>query len=201
MARQLSPDPEALYDKPHAVDLAQIMMVFQYFMVVSVSVGTFPRLFNWFKGQTSEVPVLSDLEARIDIGSSYPIEIVLPAVVVLTIPYAILVLDLGFGIQWARIATFLVVPATTVVGMVGVERTYGEIVAVVVSPVWLTVALCVIGGLASRNGRQWFRQGGWTPWYVRYEMVQESRRRRPVRRARNRRRRRGRSLDQVEDAD
>ena len=59
----------------------------------------------------------------------------------------------------------------------------------------------VIGGLASRNGRQWFRQGGWTPWYVRYEMVQESRRRRPVRRARNRRRRRGRSLDQVEDAD
>jgi hypothetical protein len=201
MAQQLTPDPEALYDKPHAVDLAQIMMVFQYFMVVSVSVGTFPRLFNWFKGETSDVPVLADLEARIDIGSSYPIEIVLPAVVVLTIPYAILVLDLGFGIQWARIAAFLVVPATTVVGMVGVVRTYGEIVAMVVSPVWLIVALCVIGGLASRNGRQWFRQGGWTPWYVRYEMVQESRRRRPVRRTRTRRRRRVRSLDQVEDAD
>lgn len=186
MNRPTTPDPEALYDKPHAVDLAQVMMVFQYFMVVSSSVGTFPRLFNWFKRQTSDVPGLSDLENRIDIGASYPIEIVLPLVVVLTVPYILVVLDLGFGLRWARVAAFLVVPANTVVGMVAVVRTYGEVIALVVAPIWLTVALCVIGGLASRAGRQWFKQGGWTPWYVRYEMDQRRRRRRPTRRSRRR---------------
>jgi hypothetical protein len=188
MARQLSPDPEALYDKPHSVDLAQIMMVFQYFMVVSSSVGTFPRIFNWFKSQTSDVPGLSGLEDRIDIGSGYPIEIVLPAVVVLTVPYVLVVLDLGFGLRWARFGAFLFVPANTVIGMGAVVRTYGEVVAVVVAPLWITVALCAIGGLASRTGRQWFKQGGWTPWYVRYEMDQRRRRRRPVPRRRTRRR-------------
>lgn len=188
MNRPISPDPEALYDKPHAVDLAQVMMVFQYFMVVSVSIGTFPRLFNWFKSQTADVQGLSDLEGAIDIGSSYPIEIVLPAVVVFTVPYVLVVLDLGFGLRWARVAAFLVVPANTVIGLGAVARTYGEIMAVIVAPVWLTVALCVIGGLASRNGRQWFKQGGWTPWYVRYEMDQRRRRRRPVPRRRTRRR-------------
>lgn len=177
-----SPDPEALYDKPHSVDLAQVMMVFQYFMVVSVSIGAVPRLFNWLKRENTDAPVLSD----VDIGSSYPIEIVLPAVVVLTVPYIILVLDLGFGLRWARVAAFVVVPANTVIGIGGVARTYGEVLAVVVAPIWLTVALCVLGGLLSRAGRQWFNQGGWTPWYVRYEMDQRRRRRRPIRRRRRR---------------
>jgi hypothetical protein len=193
------PDSEALYDKPHSVDLAQVMLVFQYFMVVSVSVGTFPRLFNWFKGQTAGVPVLSDLEARIHIGSSYPIEIVLPAVVILTVPYVFVVLDLGSGMRWARAAAFLVAPANSVIGMNAVVRTYGELVAVVVAPIWITVPLCVIGGLASRTGRQWFKQGGWTPWYARYERQQQSRRRRPVPRARRHRVRR--TLDPMGDAD
>lgn len=177
-----SPDPEALYDKPHSVDLAQVMMVFQYFMVVSVSIGAVPRLFNWLKRENTDTPVLSD----VDIGSSYPIEIVLPAVVVLTVPYIILVLDLGFGLRWARVAAFVVVPANTAIGIGAVARTYGDVLAVVAAPVWLTVALGVLGGLLSRTGRQWFSQGGWTPWYVRYEMDQRRRRRRPTRRRRRR---------------
>ena len=76
-------DPNALYDKPHSVDLAQVMMVFQYFMLVSVSVGVGPRLFNWVKGETEDVPLLADVEAAIDIGSSYPIAVVLPVLLVL----------------------------------------------------------------------------------------------------------------------
>jgi hypothetical protein len=199
MASPNTPDPQALYDKPHSVDLAQVMLVFQYFMVVSVCVGTFPRLFNWFKRETVDVPVLADLEARIHIGSSYPIEIVLPAVVILTVPYVFVILDLGSGMRWARVAALLVAPANSVIGLNAVVRTYGELVAVVVAPIWITVALCVIGGLASRTGRQWIKQGGWTPWYVRYELEQESRRRRPVPRARRRRIRR--TLNPLGDAD
>ena len=199
MASLDAPDPEALYDKPHSVDLAQVMLVFQYFMVVSVTVGAFPRLFNWFKGRTADVPVLSDLEARIHIGSSYPIEIVLPAVVILTVPYVFVVLDLGSGMRWARVAAVLVAPANSVIGLVAVVRTYGEVVAAAVAPIWITVPLCVIGGLASRTGRQWIKQGGWTPWYVRYELQQESRRRRPV--PRTRRRSMRRRLNHMEDAD
>lgn len=200
MNRPTTPDPEALYDKPHSVDLAQIMMVFQYLMVANISIGTFPRLFNWFTGENSDVPVLSELANALNLGDGYPIEIVLPAHVVLTVPYVIVVLDLGFGLHWARVAAFIVVPVNTVIGIVGVIRTYGEVVAVVTAPVWLTVALCAIGGLASRTGRQWFRQGGWTPWYVRYEMVELNRRRRPIRRMR-RLRRRGKAVDRLGDAD
>jgi len=180
--RPTSPVP--LYDKPHAVDLAQVMMVFQYFMLVSVSIGIGPRIFNWFKDETAEVPVLSDLEGAFDIGSSYPIAIVLPALVVLTVPYVFMVLDIGYGLRWARIAAFIVAPVNTAIGLIGVVRTYGDIVAIVVAPIWLLVALCIIGGLASRNGRQWFRQGGWEPWYLRYEMDQIRTRRRPRRRRR-----------------
>ncbi|MFC3491152.1 hypothetical protein [Glycomyces rhizosphaerae] len=181
-----SPDPEALYDKPHSVDLAQVMMVFQYFMLVSVSVGIGPRLFNWFKGETSDVPVLSDLEAAINVGSSFPIPIVLAAIVVFTAPYVMVVLGLGHGRKLARAIAVLIVPVNSTIGVIAVIRTYGEVFALVVSPIWILVALCVLGGLASHNARQWFRQGGWEPWYVRYEVDQFQQRRRPRPRRRRR---------------
>jgi hypothetical protein len=168
----IPPEPEALYDKPHSVDLAQVMMVFQYFMLVSVSVGVGPRLFNWFKGETSGVPLLSDIEAAIEIGSSYPIAVVLPIIVVFTAPYVWVVLALGLGRRWARAAAIIVVPVNTYFGISAVVRTYGEVWAVIVSPLWIIIALCVLGGLYSRTGRQWFRQHGWEPWYVRYEIDQ-----------------------------
>jgi hypothetical protein len=165
-------DPDALYDKPHSVDLAQVMMVFQYFMLVSVSVGVGPRLFNWFKGETTGVPLLSDLEGAIDIGTSYPIAVVLPALVVYTVPYVMVVLALGLGRKWARAATFLLIPLNVLIGITGVARTYGEVFALIVAPLWILIALCVLGGLASRTARQWFRQNGWEPWYLRYEIDQ-----------------------------
>lgn len=179
-----SSDPEPLYDKPHSVDLAQVMMVFEYFMLVSVSVGIGPRLFNWFKGETANVPVLSDLEAAIDVGSSYPLMVVLAAIVVFTAPYIMVILGLGLGRKGARALAVVIVPVNTAIGIMTVIRTYGEVFALVVAPIWVLVALCVIGGLASRTARQWFRQGGWEPWYLRYEVDQfeQSRRPRPRRR-------------------
>lgn len=183
-------DPNALYDKPHSVDLAQVMMVFQYFMLVSVSVGIGPRLFNWVKGETEGVPLLADVEAAIDIGSSYPIAVVLPVLVICTAPYVWVVLALGLGRPWARVAAIIVVPVNTYFGIGAVVRTYGEVWALIVSPLWIIIALCVLGGLFSRTGRQWFRQNGWEPWYVRYEIDQlqqvRTRRRRPPRRRRYR---------------
>ncbi|MCD0447220.1 hypothetical protein LO763_26750 [Glycomyces sp. A-F 0318] len=177
MDRPLAREPEPLYDKPHAVDLAQVLMVFQYFMLMSVSFGFGPRIFNWVKGQTADVPVLSDIEGAIDIGTGYPIAVVAPVFVVYTIPYVAVVLNLGHGRRWARIAALLVVPLNTVIGIVGVGRTYGEILGLVSAVLWLTVAVCVLGGLASPKARRWFRQGGWAPWYHRYEMDQAARRR------------------------
>lgn len=194
------PDPEALYDKPHSVDLAQVMMVFQYFMLVSVSVGVGPRLFNWFKGETSGVPLLADIEAAIDIGSSYPIAVVLPLLVVFTAPYVWVVLALGLGRRWARAAAVVVVPLNTCIGISAVVRTYGEVWALIVSPLWIIIALCVIGGLTSRTARQWFRQGGWEPWYVRYE-IDQIQQTRPGRRPPPRRRRRPRIAHDPNEAD
>jgi hypothetical protein len=179
VSRPASFDPEPLYDKPHSVDLAQVMMVFEYFMLVSVSVGIGPRIFNWFKGETANVPVLSDLEAAINVGSSFPIPIVLAVIVVFTAPYVAVVLGLGHGRKVARAVAFLIVPVNTAIGIIAVIRTYGEVFALVVAPIWILVALCVIGGLASRTARQWFRQGGWEPWYLRYEVDQIQQRRRP----------------------
>jgi hypothetical protein len=185
------PDPQALYDKPHSVDLAQVMLVFQYFMLVSVSVGIGPRIFNWVKGETSGVPFLSDIEAAIDIGTSFPMAVVLPALVLYTAPYVAVVLALGLGRKWARAAAVVAAPLNTWIGIVAVVRTYGEVWALIVSPLWIFVALCVLGGLASHTARQWFRQGGWEPWYLRYEIdqIQQVRRRsrpRPRRRRRYR---------------
>ncbi len=196
MNRSTAYDPEALYDKPHSVDLAQVMMVFEYFMLVSTTIGLGPRVFNWLKGETSDVPLLADVEAKIDVGTSFPLVIVLPLVVVLTVPYVMAVLDLGRGRHWARVAAFVFVPAGAVIGIVSVGRTYGQVPALVVAPLWIAVGLTVLLALTSYTARQWFRQGGWEPWYLRYEIDQMRRRRRPVRR-----RRRGRSLDQIEDAD
>ncbi|KPC77500.1 hypothetical protein ADL26_02615 [Thermoactinomyces vulgaris] len=192
-------DPEALYDKPHSVDLAQVMMVFQFFMVVSVSVGIGPRLFNWFKGETENVPLLSDIEAAIDVGTSYPLGVVVPALVVYTVPYVWAVLALGMGRQWARAFALLIVPINVIVGITGVVRTYGEVFALIVSPLWILIALCVLRGLAARTARQWFRQGGWEPWYVRYEIDQIQGLRRP--RPRPRRRRRTRIAHDPNQAD
>ncbi|MBO3732651.1 hypothetical protein [Glycomyces niveus] len=192
-------DPEALYDKPHSVDLAQVMMVFQFFMVVSVSVGIGPRLFNWFKGETEDVPLLSDIEAAIDVGTSYPLGVVVPALVVYTVPYVWAVLALGMGRQWARAFALLIVPINVIVGITGVVRTYGEVFALIVLPLWIVIALCVLGGLAARSARQWFRQGGWEPWYVRYEIDQIQGLRRP--RPRPRRRRRTRVAHDPNQAD
>lgn len=192
-------DPEALYDKPHSVDLAQVMMVFQFFMVVSVSVGIGPRLFNWVKGETENVPLLSDIEAAIDVGTSYPLGVVVPALVVYTVPYVWAVLALGMGRQWARAFALLIVPINVIVGITGVVRTYGEVFALIVSPLWIIIALCVLGGLAARSARQWFRQGGWEPWYVRYEIDQIQGLRRP--RPRPRRRRRTRVAHDPNQAD
>lgn len=192
-------DPQALYDKPHSVDLAQVMMVFQFFMVVSVSVGIGPRLFNWFKGETQGVPLLSDIEAAIDIGTSYPIGVVVPALFVYTVPYVWAVLALGMGRQWARAFAVLIVPINLIIGITGVVRTYGEVFALIVSPLWIIIALCVLGGLASRTARQWFRQGGWKPWYVRYEIDQIQGLRRP--RPRPPRRRRARIAHDPNQAD
>lgn len=180
-------DPDALYDKPHSVDLAQVMMVFQFFMVISVSVGIGPRLFNLFKGATEDVPLLSDVEGAIDIGTSYPIAVVVPALVVYTVPYVWAVLALGMGRQWARAFAILIVPINIVIGIAGVVRTYGEVFALIVSPLWILIGLCVLGGLASRTARQWFRQNGWEPWYLRYEIDQIQGRRRPRPRPRRRR--------------
>ncbi|MDA1361663.1 hypothetical protein O1R50_18695 [Glycomyces luteolus] len=163
-------DQEALYDKPHSVDLAQVMLVFQYFMLVSVTVGIGPRAFNWFKGETEDVPLLADIEAAIDIGAGYPIEVVLPALVFYTVPYVMAVLALGLGRKWARVAAIVIVLVNVVFGMTAVVRTYGEVFALIVAPLWIIIALFVLGGLASRTARQWFRQGGWEPWYVRYEI-------------------------------
>lgn len=184
------PDPQALYDKPHSVDLAQVMMVFQYFMLVSVSVGIGPRLFNWIKGETAGVPLLADVEAAIDIGQSYPIAVVLPALVVYTVPYVMAVLALGLGRKWARALALIAVPVNTFIGIDAVIRTYGEVWALIVSPLWIFIALCALTGLATRTARQWFRQGGWEPWYVRYEIdqLQDLRRPRPPRRRSPRRR-------------
>ena len=168
-------ESEPLYDKPHSVDLAQVLLVFQYFMLMSVSFGFGPRVFNWVKGQTTDVPVLSDIEGAIDIGTSYPIAIVAPVFVVYTIPYVAVVFQLGHGRRWARIAVLLMVPLNTAIGIGGVGRTYGEVLGLISATLWLTVAACILGGLASRRARQWFRQGGWAPWYVRYEMDQASR--------------------------
>jgi hypothetical protein len=191
-------DPEALYDKPHSVDLAQVMMVFQYFMLVSVTVGVGPRVFNWFKGETEGVPLLADVEAAIDIGTGYPIAVVLPALVFYTVPYVMAVLALGLGRKWARAFAIVAVPANVVIGMIAVVRTYGEVFALIVAPLWIGIALCVLAGLASRPARQWFRQGGWEPWYVRYEIDQiQGMRPRP----RPRRRRRPRIAHDPNQAD
>jgi hypothetical protein len=187
MTSPLPSDPEALYDKPHSVDLAQVMMVFQYFMLVSISIGIGPRIFNWVKGETVNVPVLADIEAAIDIGSSYPLAVVLPIVMLGTAPYVMIVLDLGQGRKWARAAAILVVPVNTVIGIIGVIRTYGAVFALIISPLWIIIALCVLGGLASHTARQWFRQGGWEPWYLRYEVDQFQRRGRRSPRRRRRR--------------
>lgn len=170
-------EPEPLYDKPHAVDLAQVMMVFQYFMLLSVSFGFGPRIFNWVKARTTDVPVLSDIEGAIHIGTSYPIAIVAPVFVVYTIPYVAAVLQLGNGRRWARVAVLLMAPLNTAIGIGGVGRTYGEVLGLVSAVLWLTVAVCVLGGLATPRARRWFRQGGWAPWYARYEMDQAARRR------------------------
>ncbi|GAA2122343.1 hypothetical protein [Glycomyces algeriensis] len=185
-------DPQALYDKPHSVDLAQVMLVFQYFMVLSVSVGIGPRIFNWVKGETEGVPFLADVEAAIDIGASFPIAVVAPALVVYTVPYVMAVLALGLGRKWARVAAVVFVPLNTWIGITAVVRTYGEVWALIVSPLWIIVSLCVLGGLASHTARQWFRQGGWEPWYLRYEIDQIQRARGRVR-PRPRRRRRYRT--------
>jgi hypothetical protein len=165
-------DSEALYDKPHSVDLAQVMMVFQYFMLVSVSVGVGPRVFNWVKGETENVPLLSDIEAAIEIGSGYPIAVVVPALVIYTVPYVMVVLALGLGRKWARAAAVVIVLLNVIIGVTAVVRTYGEVFALIVAPLWIFIGLCVLGGLAARTARQWFRQGGWEPWYVRYEIDQ-----------------------------
>jgi hypothetical protein len=79
-----------------------------------------------------------------------------------------------------------------------VVRTYGEVFALIVAPLWIGIALCVLAGLASRPARQWFRQGGWEPWYVRYEIDQiQGMRPRP----RPRRRRRPRIAHDPNQAD
>lgn len=184
MNRPMTLDPEPLYDKPHSVDLAQVMMVFQYFMVVSVSIGVVPRILSWVGVQPADLPFLSGLDGTVHFGPSYPLSVVLPVLVVLTIPYIIVVLDLGLGRRWARAIALLVAPVNTVIGIEAVYSSYGAVPALVVAPVWIGVALCVIGGLLSRAGRQWVRQRGWEPWYQRYAMdqVRRRRRRRPRRR-------------------
>lgn len=183
MYRPPTYDPEPLYDKPHAVDLAQVMMVFQYFMLMSVSFGFGPRMFNWFKDQTTDIPVLSDIEGAIDIGASYPIAIVAPVFIVYTIPYVAVVLKLGHGRRWARAAVLILVPLNTTIGIAAVVRTYGDALGAISATVWLGIALCILIGLASSKARQWFRQDGWAPWYLRYEIDQLTPRR-PVRRRR-----------------
>lgn len=179
-------EPEPLYDKPHAVDLAQVMLVFLYFMLVSTSLGLGPRVLGWVEDQTTDLPVLADLEELFPVGTAYPIAVVLPAVVLLTIPYVAVVLQLGYGRRWARAAALLIAPAGAVLGIAGVLRTLGPVVALVLAPLWIAVALAVLGGLATRTGRQWFRQGGWAPWYLRYEVDQLTARSRPPRRRRRR---------------
>jgi hypothetical protein len=173
----IPPGPAPLYDKPHSVDLAQVALVFQYFMLVSVSLGLGPRLLGWVEDQSHDIPGVAELEAALPVGTTFPIAIVLPLIAVLTIPYAIIVFQLGHGRRWARTFAVLFAAANTVLGVTGVLRTYGEVTALVVAPLWIILTLCVVGGLVSRSGRQWFAQGGWTPWYVRYEMDQLDHRR------------------------
>ncbi|SDD30610.1 hypothetical protein SAMN05216270_10367 [Glycomyces harbinensis] len=170
-------EPEPLYDKPHSVDLAQVMLVFQYFMLISVSLGLGPRLLGWVESHSADIPGVSQLEKALPVGTTFPIAIVLPLIAVLTAPYAAMVFQLGRGRTWARGFAVLFAIGNAAIGILGVSRTYGDITAFVVAPVWVVMALCVIGGLASRSGRQWFDQGGWAPWYARYEMDQEDRRR------------------------
>lgn len=177
MSRPPVYEPEPLYDKPHSLDFAQVMLVFQYFMLLSVSFGFGPRIFNWFKGQTTDVPVLSDIEETIHIGTSYPIAIVAPVFVLYTIPYVAAVLQLGHGRRWARVAVIVMVPLNTAIGIGAIARTYGDVLGTISATLWLTVAVCILGGLASSKARKWFRQGGWAPWYVRYEADQAGRRR------------------------
>lgn len=169
--------PAPLYDKPHSVDLAQVMMVFQYFMLVSVSLGLGPRLLRWVEYRTADVPGVSELEQALPVGTSFPIAIVLPLIALLTIPYAAIVFQLGRGRRWARTFALVFAVANTAIGIVGVSRTYGDVTALVIAPIWIVMGLCVLGGLASRTGRQWFRQDGWAPWYARYEMDQAQHRR------------------------
>lgn len=177
MNSPVSPGPAPLYDKPHSVDLAQVMMVFQYFMLVSVSLGLGPRLLAWVESQSDGIPGISELEDALPVGTAFPIAIVLPLLAVLTVPYAAIVFQLGHGRRWARTFAVLFAIANTAIGIVGVLRTYGDVTAVVLAPVWIAMGLCVIGGLASPTGRRWFAQGGWAPWYARYEMDQADRRR------------------------
>ncbi|MEU6247483.1 hypothetical protein [Glycomyces sp. NPDC047010] len=177
MNYRVSHGPAPLYDKPHSVDLAQVMMVFQYFMLVSVSLGLGPRLLRWVESRTADVPGVSELEQALPVGTSFPIAIVLPLIALLTIPYAAIVFQLGRGRRWARTFALVFAIANTAIGIVGVSRTYGDVTALVISPIWIVMGLCVIGGLASRSGRQWFTQGGWAPWYARYEMDQLEHRR------------------------
>jgi hypothetical protein len=115
------------------------------------------------------------------------------------VPYVWAVLALGMGRQWARAFALLIVPINVIVGITGFVRTYGEVFALIVSPLWIIIALCVLGGLAARSARQWFRQGGWEPWYVRYEIDQIQGLRRP--RPRPRRRRRTRVAHDPNQAD
>ncbi|RRS00156.1 hypothetical protein [Glycomyces terrestris] len=187
MNSPVSPGPAPLYDKPHSVDLAQVMMVFQYFMLVSVSLGLGPRLLGWVEDQSHDIPGVDELEAALPVGTTFPIAVVLPLIAVLTVPYAVIVYQLGNGRRWTRVFAVLFATANTAIGIAGVSRTYGDVTALVISPIWIAMALCVIGGLASRTGRLWFRQGGWTPWYLRYELDQLDRRR-ALRRPRPRRR-------------
>ncbi|MEU6858931.1 hypothetical protein AB0B28_08675 [Glycomyces sp. NPDC046736] len=176
-----SSDTAPLYDKPHAVDLAQVLMVFQYFMVVSTSIGLGPRLLKWGEAQTSDVPFMADLADAVRIGGGFPIFVVIPSVVILTIPYVATVLALGSGRPWARPTAVVFVLVNTVIGIAGLDQTYGTVPTYVLSPIWIALAAGVVGGLATRKARQWSRQGGWAPWYERYAQDQARGRPRPRR--------------------
>lgn len=182
----MSENAAPLYDKPHSVDVAQVMLVFLYFMLVSSTLGLGPRLIRWAESQVADQSWVSELESVFPVGSSYPITVVLPAIVVLTIPYVVVVIQLGHGRKWARAAALLIAPLGAAAGIGSVARTFGTIPAVVIAPLWIAVAGSVMIGLATRTGRRWFRQGGWAPWYLRYEMDQLYQRRRRLTRRRRR---------------
>lgn len=168
-AMTLSPPPEnePLYKPPGSVVAAQVVAFFQVAFLFGIGsvVATLGSIGGW---SLRLLALFTELEAAEAQRAAELVHVGGWTMVGISFLLGVLTWGLGQGKRWAQAAMVAAQALLALAAAAGTAQVGDAPLGFVAVCLLGLPALCAVVSLLSRSANQWFRQGGWGPWYDRY---------------------------------